>query len=302
MTDQAPTTIDRLLDGVPVGHAPISDLLHAGHAVKRRRRRVLIGSTAAATVLVVGGGFLAAQGLPGNSGRTDEVAADTSTGTALSVRVEAGMSQEIAGLLRPPANDAAVVWNADNQTVIYVPDKGYSSSCPPDGIASTAESHVVALDLVDYAGRGVCTADAARITVAIHGLTAPPSELRVTEAGQTSTISVIQISESQRNDSHRLSATERRALYDTLDCPAQEQSVFEYDMSEPDANVTLSDVLGTLETSSSGKATLLSHDEDRAVASVAVEGRVVEVSHLLRWSTTGGWALEGGTECAETSR
>jgi hypothetical protein len=68
MNDKTPTALDRLLDQVPVGQAPIGDLLTAGHAAKRRQRRALIGGVVAATVLVLGGGFIAAQALSSGDG------------------------------------------------------------------------------------------------------------------------------------------------------------------------------------------------------------------------------------------
>lgn len=58
MNDKTPTALDRLLDQVPVGQAPIGDLLTAGHTAKRRQRRTLISGVAAATVLVIGGGTI----------------------------------------------------------------------------------------------------------------------------------------------------------------------------------------------------------------------------------------------------
>lgn len=81
MTDKTTAALDRLLDQVPVGQAPIGDLLSAGHAAKRRQRRTLISAVAAATVLVLGGGTIATQAL-GNgddSGHTNEskLTADT---------------------------------------------------------------------------------------------------------------------------------------------------------------------------------------------------------------------------------
>jgi hypothetical protein len=63
MNDKAPTALDHLLDQVPVGQAPIGDLLAAGHVAKRRQRRTLIGGVAAATVLILGGGTIATQAL-----------------------------------------------------------------------------------------------------------------------------------------------------------------------------------------------------------------------------------------------
>lgn len=61
MNDKTPTTLDRLLNDIPVGNPPIGDLLAAGHAAKRRQRRTVIAGTVAATVLIIGGGAVATQ-------------------------------------------------------------------------------------------------------------------------------------------------------------------------------------------------------------------------------------------------
>lgn len=83
MNDKTPTALDRLLDQVPVGQAPIGDLLVAGHAAKRRQRRTLIAGVAAATVLILGGGTIATQALGkgDNDGHADEseLTGDTTT-------------------------------------------------------------------------------------------------------------------------------------------------------------------------------------------------------------------------------
>jgi heat shock protein HslJ len=79
MTDQTHNTLDRLMDDVLIGPAPIDTLLTAGRAAKRRNRRASIAGVAAATALILGGGAMATQALT-SAGSTVEgtVATDPS--------------------------------------------------------------------------------------------------------------------------------------------------------------------------------------------------------------------------------
>lgn len=54
MSDKLPAELDRMLDDLPVGRAPVGSLVAAGRAVKRRHRRVVVAATATAAVLVGG--------------------------------------------------------------------------------------------------------------------------------------------------------------------------------------------------------------------------------------------------------
>lgn len=80
MTDQTHDhldRLDRLMDDVPVGSAPVDALLTAGRAAKRHRRRAFVGGAAAATALVLGGGAMATQALTGAGGSSPDGAVAT---------------------------------------------------------------------------------------------------------------------------------------------------------------------------------------------------------------------------------
>lgn len=61
MNENGPETLERLLRDLPVGPAPIEEMLVTGRARKTRRRRLSIAGVAAVAVLAVGGGAVAAQ-------------------------------------------------------------------------------------------------------------------------------------------------------------------------------------------------------------------------------------------------
>lgn len=194
MNDKTPTALDRLLDQVPVGQAPVGDLLAAGHAAKRRQRRTLISGVAAATVLVIGGGTIATQALSDSNGQNNNPVADRSPGTVndLKVRVESGVAKEVGVLTDDMSSAELAFWDTDSQSVIYVSDYAYSSSCPPTASADVAEDGAVTLNVrdYDYDGQEVCTADAGRVTVFIDGLTHPPSALTVKDKAETRTLPI----------------------------------------------------------------------------------------------------------------
>lgn len=62
MTKDQRTLLDGL-DSMPVGSAPIGDLLRGGKATARRRRNTLLTGVVAATLLVIGGGTVVAQSI-----------------------------------------------------------------------------------------------------------------------------------------------------------------------------------------------------------------------------------------------
>lgn len=78
MTEHQRTLLDGL-DDMPVGSAPIGDLLLGGKAAKRRRRTLITGA-AAATILTIGGGAVATQTIMGPEGQrgNDSLIADGS--------------------------------------------------------------------------------------------------------------------------------------------------------------------------------------------------------------------------------
>ena len=200
MNNKTPTALDHLLDQVPVGQAPISDLLTAGHAAKRRQRRTLISGVAAATVLVIGGGTIASQALSDSNGQNNNPVADRSPGTVndLKVRVESGVAQEVGVLADDMSSAELAFWDTDSQSVIYVSDYAYSSSCPPTASADVAEDGALTLNVrdYDYDGQEVCTADAGRVTVFIDGLTQAPPALSIDDSTETRTLPVVLTAES----------------------------------------------------------------------------------------------------------
>lgn len=84
MNDHRPVTLDRLLDDVPIGPAPLTDLLRAGRAAERRKRRIVVTS-ALAGVIVFGGALILVPILSGES--RDRLVADQATPGAPSHQV-----------------------------------------------------------------------------------------------------------------------------------------------------------------------------------------------------------------------
>jgi hypothetical protein len=102
MTDQTHDALDRLMDDVPIGSAPIGALLTAGRAAKRRRRRSLVGGAVAASALVLGGGAMASQVLTATGGSPPD-------GTV--ANVPSGTPTEVAsGNRRPPLDRLDGTW------------------------------------------------------------------------------------------------------------------------------------------------------------------------------------------------
>lgn len=66
MSNEERLGLDKLLNDVPVGPAPLETLLFEGRAARRRRRGMIFGGAALAAVLVGGGGMVAAQALDGS--------------------------------------------------------------------------------------------------------------------------------------------------------------------------------------------------------------------------------------------
>ena len=157
---------------------------HDGDTAKRRR--VVIAGTCVAAAVALGVGFLATAGVPGLDGHDDSVA--LSSGRPLDVRVESGTPSAIVALFDGQITGAAATWRAADQTVVYVSDLAYSSSCPPDATAEVTDGGAVTLDVSSSGGS--CTADAGRVTVLIGGLAEAPPELTVNARGESSTIAV----------------------------------------------------------------------------------------------------------------
>ncbi|GAA4699440.1 hypothetical protein [Nocardioides conyzicola] len=190
MTDKPPATLDRLWDDIPTGSAPIKDVIAAGHVARRRKRRTALAGVATMTAVIVGGGFLATRGLPGTSGDEANRAIAADTGQPLVAHVETGVSEPVAAMFGDASFTDMAAWESDDQTLIYVSDMAYSSSCPPEASASVTDKGAFILKVRDDVGDGPCTADAGRVTVSVDGLTEPPSEVTLVAHGTIRTIPV----------------------------------------------------------------------------------------------------------------
>lgn len=180
MTEKGPDTLDRLWDDIHTGNPPIAAMLSAGHAAKRRNRRTVIAGAAAATALVLSGGALLTRGGTPTNGPFAPAA-------ELAVRITYSPSAE-ATALNVTMGHAA--WNEADDTLIYVSDRGWSGSCPPVGTATVFRDGVgLELRQPDN-GDNPCTADARSVTATITGLTAPPTDIEVTEGDKVSTVPV----------------------------------------------------------------------------------------------------------------
>jgi hypothetical protein len=185
MTDKTPATLDRLWTEVPTGHAPIDDILAAGHSAKRRSRRVVVAGTAAAIALILGGGVALNRILPGD-GHGDQPVAGQPAGHRLGVHVTVGLTERLAALFPGTTPGEAAVWDLQDRHVLYRPEAFYGSSCPPTGTAEATDSGAVNLTVINDHGSGPCTTDAIRVLVHINGLTDPPPNLTVTLPGGAS--------------------------------------------------------------------------------------------------------------------
>lgn len=189
MTEKTPDTLDRLWDDIPTGHAPITDILAAGQAAKRRKRRTVLAGVAAATALVIGGGFVTAQNLTGTDAPREDTFVADAAGEDLTVKVQIGVSAE-ARAVRPRADENAAIWDHDALRLIYVSGFGYSITCPPVGTVNRGDGGDLTLELSKSPTSDHCGYDARQVTATISGLTAPPTELRVTEYDQTRAVPV----------------------------------------------------------------------------------------------------------------
>ncbi len=189
MTDKTPATLDRLWDDIPTGPAPIGDILTAGHAAKRRQRRTILAGTAATTALVLSAGYFASHAFTGPG----HAPVAPASGNHLNIQVATGVTSGVSALIGDPltnTNLGAAAWKPSDQTLIYVSEMAYSSTCPPTATAAETHSDKVTLRMHDYDGSGACTSDAGRVTVTIGGLTDAPSELTVVTDGKKSVIPV----------------------------------------------------------------------------------------------------------------
>lgn len=191
MTEQHRTLLDDL-DETHVGTAPVQRLVTGGRAIKRRRQRTTLAGAVAATALVIGGGaVLTTQGLSGRDGSDDVPQVAGAPAGDLKVTVQTGVPVAAPDVTAESSAEDAALWNADDQTVVYVSGLHYSGTCPPDATAEVNADGAVNLVVFDIPYEGVCTANAGPVTVTIKGMSSPPKEMTVTDAGDTSTVPVV---------------------------------------------------------------------------------------------------------------
>lgn len=191
MSNDAPATLTRLLDEMPVGQPPLADLVASGRAAKRRRRRAQVAAVSLVVLAVIGGSFAFSRVTP--TGGDTLVADRAINGSGLNATVEAG---DDALTSRGLASGEAV-WDPDGGGLLYASRGGYSSSCPPNPTAidrDGALSLQLALTDVD----AVCTADAVPVVVTVTGLASPPDRLTVSEEGNPPEVVEVTVSTSDK--------------------------------------------------------------------------------------------------------
>lgn len=188
-----------------------------------------------------------------------------------------------------PINNDAAIWDAQDQTLIYVSGMGYSSSCPPTATAKSTDGNAVVLELEEYRGGGACTADAGRATVTVHGLTEAPTRLTVTALGTTSAVEVQQ-------------APTNAGVF-ALDCESETHvsSVFDRIVDEAEGFATPEEAV----------ASMMAEDESAVVGEEAPDAENVKVALLRADRSTravvtldrvsGGWLAGSVDNCTGES-
>lgn len=174
MSNDAPTTLDRLLDEVPVGQPPLADLLASGRAAKRRRHRVQVCAVAVVVLAVIGGSYAFSRTLGPTGG--DTLVADRATsGSKFKATIDVGRDALTSrGLIEGEA-----VWDPTEGILLYASGAGYSSSCPPDPTLTNGDGSL-SLNLERADVNAVCTADAVPVVVTVTGLASAPERFVVT--------------------------------------------------------------------------------------------------------------------------
>lgn len=178
--------------------------------VRRRRRRTIISSVLASAVIVAGVS-VATAGSSSPSQNTNLDAADQSD--AVDETKELGVTVEH---LYPRTRDfeiqeGAADWDPQTRTLAYVTST-FEGGCLADGAASLRGSSA-SLVLTESRRLQVCRRSSETAIVTINGLTEAPTELTVTESGQTRTVPVEREREPSPSDG-----------LDALDCPSGEIS------------------------------------------------------------------------------
>lgn len=177
MSNDAPATLTRLLDEMPVGQPPLADVLASGRAAKRRRRRVQVGAVSLGVLVVMGGSFAFSR--LGTTGGDTIVADGATNGDGLNAKVEVG---DDAVTSRGLASGEAV-WDPDGEGLLYASGARYSSSCLPEPTLSNDDGSLT-LELAHRAVTNrLCTSDAVPVLVTVTGLESPPERLTVSEEG-----------------------------------------------------------------------------------------------------------------------
>jgi hypothetical protein len=114
-----PSTLDRLWDDIPTGHAPIDHLLTSGRAARRRRHRTVVAGAVAKVAVVLGAGVIGTQALNSGAGRGDDLVAAPAPATRLvgtgqaAVAIPAGWADGAASCNSPVKDTAFFPWPQD---------------------------------------------------------------------------------------------------------------------------------------------------------------------------------------------
>jgi len=284
MSNDAPATLTRLLDEMPVGQPPLADVLASGRAAKRRQRRLQVGMVSLAVLVVIGGSFAFSRVLgPTDS---DTLVADGATnGNELHATVEvdpdALTSRELVG--------GEAVWDPSDGALLYASGPRYSSSCPPEPTLSNDDGSL-SLALAYRAGANrVCTSDAVPVLVTVTGLESPPERLTVSEEGNPSQVVEVTVVPSPPAVNEPGTDT----VYGGLSCPFSEQTRAALDIpgpGQPTPQEAVAPFLGSLSISAV-------HTKERAAQVIAndADGAAVIVYTLTKQED--GWWPDGYTEC-----
>ena len=188
MNEPTSATIENLFQHVAAGPAPIDDLLSRGRSMRRRRHLAAGGGAIALALIFIVGGVVAAQSLRPGEGSSGQFVAQQP-------RVVRDLAVHTVGTSGSRAHELAVqvseyggpVWDPERHVVYYLTTTTYSSACLPEGSANLHDDSSVDLELRHVPpkpGFG-CTADAVRVLATIRDVTAKPSQIRITEAGET---------------------------------------------------------------------------------------------------------------------
>lgn len=138
MNDETPEAFNRMLDDLPVGQAPIEELVTVGRAARHRRQRTIVGGVVAAAVLVVGGAAFSSAALTSENPEPPIAAPSGQTVDLPTNQWRPGqmaLEARISGTLALDENDCVVLYHpsAGTRTYAYWPD-GYTATIDADGV------------------------------------------------------------------------------------------------------------------------------------------------------------------------